>query len=83
MNTQKSCNGNKKKGFISQATVYDVSLFKANGNKKLTLKMETAMFAETLDNSQHLTRLTPPLKSRSYTLNPSRENLKTRTVSGT
>jgi hypothetical protein len=31
-----------------------------------TLKMATAMFAETLDNSQHSTRLNP--ECRSYTL---------------
>jgi hypothetical protein len=31
-----------------------------------SLKMATAMFAETLDNTQHSTRLTP--KSRSYTM---------------
>jgi hypothetical protein len=42
----------------------------------LALKMATAMFAETLDNSQHSTRLNP--ESRSYTLIPSRKNLKTR-----
>jgi hypothetical protein len=36
----------------------------------------TAMFAETLDNTQHSTRLIP--ESRSYTLNSSRENQKTR-----
>jgi hypothetical protein len=38
--------------------------------------MATAMFAETLDNFQHSTRLIP--ESRSCTLNSSRENLKTR-----
>jgi hypothetical protein len=36
-----------------------------------TLKMVTVMFAETLVNFQHSTRLTP--ESRSYTLNSSRE----------
>jgi hypothetical protein len=41
------------------------------------LKMATAMFTETMDNSQHSTRLIP--ESRSYTLNSNRENLKTRT----
>jgi hypothetical protein len=38
------------------------------------VKMATAMFAETLDNSEHSTRLSP----QSYTLNSSRENLRTR-----
>jgi hypothetical protein len=40
--------------------------------------MATAMFAEMLDNSQHSTRLIP--ESRSFTMNSSRENLRTRTT---
>jgi hypothetical protein len=43
-----------------------------------TMKMATAMFAETLNNIQHSTRLTP--ESRSYTLNSSRENPRTRST---
>jgi hypothetical protein len=39
-------------------------------------KMATAMFAETMDNTQHSTWLTP--KSQSYTLNSRHENLMTR-----
>jgi hypothetical protein len=39
-----------------------------------TLMMATAMFAETLKNLQHSTRLIP--KSRIYTLKSSRENLR-------
>jgi hypothetical protein len=35
--------------------------------------MATAMFAETLENSQHSTRLIP--ESRSKTLNSNRENI--------
>jgi hypothetical protein len=42
----------------------------------LTLKMATEMSAKTLDNFQHSTPLIP--ESRSYTLNSSRENLRTR-----
>jgi hypothetical protein len=38
-----------------------------------TLKMATAMFAETLVNIKHSTWLSP--EGRSYTLNSSRENL--------
>jgi hypothetical protein len=42
--------------------------------KHFTLKMATAMSAETLDNCQHSTLLIP--ENRSSTSNSSRENLK-------
>jgi hypothetical protein len=41
-----------------------------------TLKMANAVFAKTLDNSQHLMQLNT--KSQSYTLNYSSKNLRTR-----
>jgi hypothetical protein len=43
-----------------------------------TLKMASAIFAETLDNSQHSTRLIPD--SQSCTMDSSCENLRTRTL---
>jgi hypothetical protein len=51
-----------------------IRLPKTPSHHKFTLKMATAMFAETLDTFQHSTRLFP--ESRSCALNSSRENLK-------
>jgi hypothetical protein len=59
----------------SHTTALLPALYKASketpNHYTFTLKMATAMFVETLDDSEHSTRLTP--ESQSYTLNSSRE----------
>jgi hypothetical protein len=49
-----------------QAAPY-IRLLKTSNHYKFTLKMATAMSSETLDNSQHSTRLIP--ESRDCTMN--------------
>jgi hypothetical protein len=53
----------------------EARLPKTPNHYTFTLNMATAMFAETLDNSQHSTRINP--ESRSYTLNSIREKIRT------
>jgi hypothetical protein len=67
---------------IQLATHYlpHIKLPKTPNHYTFTLKMVTAMFGETLDNSQHSTQLIP--ERRTYTLNTSRENLITIIVQG-
>jgi hypothetical protein len=45
----------------------NIRLSESSSHYTFTLKVAIAMFAETLDNSQHLTRLNP--ESPSFTLN--------------
>jgi hypothetical protein len=52
-----------------------LTVVQSSANIAVTLKMATAMLAERLHNYQHSTR--PKPESQSFTLNSSRENLRT------
>jgi hypothetical protein len=65
--------------YIPLATYWLVYRVLVKRPNTYSLKMATAMFAETLENPQHSTRLIP--ESRTGTFNPSREILRTRSTS--